>query len=66
MLFNMHFQKCSKVTIEDNDETFSNSLIIHYENTKEIIVLLSVWKLDEKVLIFASLISPFKIVLFEK
>ena len=28
--------------------------------------LTSVWKSDEKVLIFASLISPFKILLFEK
>ena len=28
--------------------------------------LTSVWKSDEKVLIFASLMSPFKILLFEK
>ena len=37
---------------------FPNSLIIHIENSKEINVL---WKSDEKLLIFASLISPSKI-----
>ena len=42
---------------------FSNSLIIYKENTKN---LMSVWKWDEKLLIFASLISPSKIILFEK
>ena len=41
---------------------FSFSFIIHKENTKE----KSVWKSDEKLLIFASLISPSKIILFEK
>ena len=29
-------------------------------------MLMSVWKTDEKLLIFASLISPSKIILFEK
>ena len=42
---------------------FSNSLIIHKENTKS---LTSVSKWDEKLLIFVSLISPSKIILFEK
>jgi len=36
-------------------------LIIHKENTKE-----SDWKSSEKLLIFASLISPSEIILFEK
>ena len=46
------------------EPTFSNSSIIHKENTKECVM--SVWKSDEKLLISASLISPFKIILFEK
>ena len=46
---------------------FSNSLIIHKEKTKEILkCLMRVWKSDEKLLIFASLISPSKIILLEK
>ena len=47
------------------DGNFWNSLIIHKENTKENWCLMSVWKSDEKLLIFASLISPFKIILFK-
>ena len=39
--------------------TLSNSLTIHKENTKEIN-----GKSDEKLLIFASLISPSKILFF--
>ena len=46
------------------EPTFSNSSIIHKENTKECVM--SVWKSDEKLLISASLISPSKIILFEK
>ena len=46
-------------TLETN---FSDSLIIYKENTEEI----SVWKSDEKLLIFASLISPSNIILFDK
>ena len=46
--------------VDNND-----SLIIHKENTKENWCLMSVWKSDEKLLIFASLISPFKIILFK-
>ena len=41
---------------------FSNSLMIHKGNK----CLISVWKSDEKLLIFASLISPSRIILFEK
>ena len=40
--------------------------MIHKENTKEILCLTSVWKSDEKLLIFASLISLSKISSFEK
>ena len=43
---------------------FSNSLIIH-KKYKGNLRLMSVWKSDEKLLIFASLISPSKIILFE-
>ena len=46
-------------TLETN---FSDSLIIYKENTEEIIV----WKSDEKLLIFASLISPSNIILFDE
>ena len=41
------------------DMNLSNSLIIHKRNIR-------VWKSDEKLLIFASLISLSKIILFEK
>ena len=54
--FHSHSQKL--------EPTFSNSSIIHKENTKECVM--SEWKSDEKLLISASLISPSKIILFEK
>ena len=44
---------------------FSNSLIIK-KKYKGNLSLMSVWKSNEKLLIFASLISPSKIILFEK
>ena len=46
---------------------FSNSLIIHKENTKEILNIKMFTKCpsDEKLLVFTLLISPSKIILFE-
>ena len=45
---------------------FLKSLIIYEENTEKIKYLISVWKSDARLLIFASLISLSEIILFEK
>ena len=46
--------------------TFGLLILITHKKNKENLCLMSVWKSDEKLLIFASLISPSKIILFEK